>query len=164
MQTMGCADRSGPASAGRRLGGGQGMRIEIPEKKKLVYEMDMAIRWGDMDAMGHLNNTSYFRYLETIRIDWLVSLGQQPGPAKEGVVIVNAFCNFYRQIEYPGTVRLKMYASEPARTTFETWVTMERTDDAGVIYAAGGATTMWVDFPRQKAIELPDWLRELVTA
>ena len=100
------------------------MRIEIPEKKKLVYEMDMAIRWGDMDAMGHLNNTSYFRYLETIRIDWLVSLGQQPGPAKEGVVIVNAFCNFYRQIEYPGTVRLKMYASEPARTTFETWVTM----------------------------------------
>ncbi len=140
------------------------MRIEIPEKKKLVYEMDMAIRWGDMDAMGHLNNTSYFRYLETIRIDWLSSLGQVPGPAKEGVVIVNAFCNFYRQVEYPGTVRLKMYASEPARTTFETWVTMERSDDAGVIYAAGGATTMWVDFPRQKAIELPDWLRELVTA
>jgi acyl-CoA thioester hydrolase len=139
------------------------MRIEIPEKKKLVYEMDMAIRWGDMDAMGHLNNTSYFRYLETIRIDWLVSLGQQPGPAKEGVVIVNAFCNFYRQIENPGTVRLKMYASEPARTTFETWVTMERTDDAGVIYAAGGATTMWVDFPKQKAMPLPDWLRAIVT-
>lgn len=140
------------------------MRIEIPEKKKLVYEMELAIRWGDLDAMGHLNNTSYFRYFETIRIDWLGSIGQVPGPAKEGVVIVNAFCNFYRQIEYPGMVRLKLYASDPGRTTFETWVTMERTDDAGVIYAAGGATTMWVDFPRQKAIELPDWLRELVTA
>jgi acyl-CoA thioester hydrolase len=138
------------------------MRIEIPEKKKLVYEMDMAIRWGDMDAMGHLNNTSYFRYLETIRIDWLVSLGQQPGPAKEGVVIVNAFCNFYRQIEYPGTVRLKMYASEPARTTFETWVTMERTDQPGLVYAAGGATTIWVDMRAKKAIDLPEWVRTLV--
>jgi len=28
------------------------MRIEIPEKKKLVYEMSIPIRWGDMDAMG----------------------------------------------------------------------------------------------------------------
>jgi acyl-CoA thioester hydrolase len=153
----------GPSERRPSPGGGQGVRIEIPEKKKLVYEMDMAIRWGDMDAMGHLNNTSYFRYLETIRIDWLVSLGQQPGPAKEGVVIVNAFCNFYRQIEYPGTVRLRMYASEPARTTFETWVTMERTDLPGVIHAAGGATTMWVDFPKQKAMPLPDWLRAIVT-
>jgi acyl-CoA thioester hydrolase len=153
------------ASGERRPGfdAGVGMRIEIPDKKKLVYEMDLAIRWGDLDAMGHLNNTSYFRYFETIRIDWLNSIGQVPGPAKEGVVIVNAFCNFYRQIEYPGRVRLKLYASDPGRTTFETWVTMERSDLPGVVHAAGGATTMWVDFPKQKALELPVWLRELVT-
>jgi hypothetical protein len=44
-----------------------------------------------------------------------------------------------------------------------TWVTMARADAPGLVYAAGGATTMWVDFPRQKAIDLPDWLRELVT-
>jgi acyl-CoA thioester hydrolase len=139
------------------------MKIAIPEKKKLVYEMTLPIRWGDMDAMGHLNNTSYFRYFETARIDWLYTLGQVPGPAKEGIVIVNAFCNFYRQLEYPGDVLLKMYASDPGRTTFETWVTMARSDAPEVICAAGGATTMWVDFPRQKAINLPDWLRDLVT-
>jgi acyl-CoA thioester hydrolase len=57
------------------------MKIAIPEKKKKVYEMEMAIRWGDLDAMGHLNNTSYFRYFETARIDWLYTLGQVPGPA-----------------------------------------------------------------------------------
>ena len=139
------------------------MRIEIPEKKKLVSEMTMPIRWGDMDAMGHLNNTSYFRYLETIRIDWMSSLGQTPGPAKEGVVIVNAFCSFYKQLEYPGQVLMKMYTSDPGRTTFETWVTLERADAPGLIHAAGGATTMWVDFPRQKALDLPQWLRQLVT-
>ena len=139
------------------------MRIEIPENKKLLYETQMPVRWGDMDAMGHLNNTSYFRYLETARIDWLHTLGHVPGPAKEGIVIVNAFCNFYRQIEYPAQLLLKMYASDPARTTFETWVTIERSDMPGVMHAAGGATTMWVDFPRQKALELPAWLRELVT-
>ena len=29
------------------------MRLEIPERKKLVHESVMPIRWGDMDAMGH---------------------------------------------------------------------------------------------------------------
>jgi acyl-CoA thioester hydrolase len=139
------------------------MRIEIPERKKLVYQMELPIRWGDMDAMGHLNNTSYFRYMETIRIDWLSSLHQVPAADKEGIVIVNAFCNFYKQLEYPGQVLLKMYASDPARTTFETWVTMERAEAPGLVHAAGGATTMWVDFPKQKAMPLPDWLRDLAT-
>jgi acyl-CoA thioester hydrolase len=139
------------------------MRIDIPADKKLVFELTLPIRWGDMDAMGHLNNTSYFRYMETMRIDWMNSLGHVPGPQSEGIVIVNAFCNFYKQLEYPGTVCMKMYTSDPGRSTFETWATMERSDQPGVVAAAGGATTVWVDFPRQKSVPLPEWLRALVT-
>jgi len=139
------------------------MRYEIPEVKKLVYEMVIPIRWGDMDAMGHLNNTTYFRYLEIVRVDWLRQFNAEPKPEGEGPVIVNAFCNFYKQMEYPGDVLIKMYASDPGRTTFETWATMESAANPGVIHAAGGATTIWVDFPKQKAVELPTWLREMVT-
>lgn len=139
------------------------MKIEIPENKKQVFEMRLPIRWGDMDAMGHVNNTSYFRYLETVRIDWMYSIGCVPDPQGEGPVIVNAFCNFYKQLEYPGDILIRMYASDPGRTTFETWGTMERVDQPGVIYAAGGATTIWVDFPSQKAAALPDWMRAIVS-
>jgi acyl-CoA thioester hydrolase len=135
------------------------MKIAIPEKKKLVYEMTVPIRWGDMDAMNHVNNTIYFRYLEIIRIDWTRSIGCQPDPEGEGPVIVNAFCNFYQQLEYPGDVLLKMYVSDPARSSFESWCTMERPDDPGVIYAAGGATTVWINFRAQKSLPLPDWMR-----
>ena len=169
------------------------MKIEIPEKKRLVYQMTIPIRWGDMDAMNHVNNTTYFRYLETCRIDWMLSMGcdfwrqspnslsQKAGPAgapqgvaaklvpdpngrnkHEGPLIVNAFCNFYKQLEYPGEILIKMYASDPGRTTFESWASMERVDQPGVIYAAGGATTIWVDFKTQKAKTMPDWMRALV--
>ncbi|MBK7655296.1 MAG: acyl-CoA thioesterase [Burkholderiaceae bacterium] len=139
------------------------MRISLPLEKKLVFETSIPIRWGDMDAMGHLNNGTYFRYLETVRIDWMYSIGCVPVPTGEGPVIVNAFCNFYKQIEYPGTVLAKMYVSDPGRTTFESWCTLSRSDDPEVIYAEGGATTIWVDFPSQKAAALPDWIRALVT-
>ena len=139
------------------------MRYALPEHKKQVFETVMPIRWGDMDAMGHVNNTVYFRYLETARIDWFTSLGVAPDPKGQGPVIVNAFCNFHRQLEYPGDIRVTVYAGDPARTTFETWVTIERLDQPGEVYASGGATTIWVDFPRQKAVDLPGWLRDLVT-
>jgi len=96
-------------------------------------------------------------------IDWMSSIGALPDAQGDGPVIVNAFCNFYKQLEYPGDVVVKMYVSDPARTTFETWGTMERADQPGVIYAAGGATTIWVNFPKQKSHDLPDWMRQIVT-
>jgi acyl-CoA thioester hydrolase len=135
------------------------MKIDLPETKKLVYEMTIPIRWGDMDAMGHVNNTVYFRYLETIRIQWLTTLGAQPDPKGQGPVIVNAFCSFHKQLEFPGNVRVKMFVSDPGRSSFESWATLEREDDPGTVYASGGATTVWVDFPAQKSAPLPDWLR-----
>ena len=135
------------------------MRFDIPEARKLTHEMVIPIRWGDMDAMGHVNNTVYFRYLEIVRIDWLHAVGGAPDPAGDGPVIVNAFCNFYRQLEFPGDVLARHYVASPGRTSFETFITLERTDQPGMIYAAGGATTVWVNFPQQKSAPIPDSLR-----
>jgi acyl-CoA thioester hydrolase len=136
------------------------VRIEIPERKKLVYEARLPIRWGDMDAMGHVNNTTYFRYLETVRIDWARSIGCDPDPLGQGIVIVNAFCTFHKQLEYPGDILVKMYVSDVGRSSFDSWATIERVDDPGVVYASGGATTVWVDFPAQKSMPLPAWIRQ----
>ena len=138
------------------------MKIDIPDEKRLVHEMLIPIRWGDMDAMGHINNTVYFRYMETARIEWVNALGFAPKPGGEAIVIVNAFCNFIRQFEYPGTVRIKTFASNPGRSSFDTWVTMERSDQPGTVDATGGATVVWVDVAAQKSAPLPDWLRREV--
>jgi len=138
------------------------MKIEIPEAKKLVHTMELPVRWGDMDAMGHVNNAVYFRYLESARIEWMRQVGGPVNPGGQGPVVASAFCNFYRQLQFPDVVRLKLYVSDPARTTFETWCTMERVDEPGVVCAAGGATIIWVDMARQKAVDLPEHLRAVV--
>lgn len=138
------------------------MRFDIPEQKKLTYEMVIPIRWGDMDAMSHVNNTIYFRYMETIRIEWMHSIGGAADPRGEGFVIVNAFCNFIRQLEYPGDVMAKHYVANPGRTSFDTFITLERTDEPGVLYATGGATTVWIDFPAKKSLPLPAAIRALL--
>jgi acyl-CoA thioester hydrolase len=138
------------------------MRLDIPEEKKLTFEMTIPIRWGDMDAMGHVNNTIYFRFFETVRLAWLHKVGGALDVNGEGVLIANAFCNFIKQLEYPGDVIARHYVTKPGRSSFDTFVTLERSDTPGEIYATGGATAVWVNFKEQKSRPMPDWLRALM--
>ncbi|WP_344868708.1 thioesterase family protein [Comamonas faecalis] len=124
--------------------------------------MTIPMRWGDMDAMGHMNNAVYFRFMETARIDWLTALGYGANPQGEGVVIVNAFCNFLHQFQYPSDVHVRTFISPPGRSSFDTWTTMERADRPGVLHSTGGATVCWVDFKAQKSAPLPQSLRDLL--
>ena len=140
------------------------MRFTVPEDKKLTHEMVIPIRWGDMDAMGHVNNTIYFRYFEVVRLDWIYKVGASVDPATgQGPLIVNSFCSFLRQLEFPGDVRARHYVANPGRSSFDTFMTLERTDEPGVIYAEGGATTVWTDYAARKSAPMPEWFRALVS-
>ncbi len=140
------------------------MRFVVPEEKKLVHEMVVPIRWGDMDVMGHVNNTVYLRFFEIVRLDWMYGLGRRVDPAAgEGPVIVNAFVNFLRQLDFPGDVRLRHFVANPGRTSLDTYVTVERTDEPGALYAEGGAKMVWTDYAARKSKPLPDWFRAIVS-
>src|SRR5689334_6819003 len=86
--------------------------MESPQsaRRKLVHVERIAIRWGDMDAMGHVNNTVYFRYMEQARISWFDALVPEDEAWKTtGIVVANASCNFKRPFNYPGTVEIKVF-------------------------------------------------------
>jgi acyl-CoA thioester hydrolase len=135
------------------------MRFMIPVQKKLVFEMVIPMRWGDMDAMKHINNALYFRYFEIVRLEWFRSLGYVGSERTEGPVIINAFCTFLRQLEYPGDLLVRHYVGAVGRSTVDTYVVVERTDQPGTVYAEGGATVVWSEFGKQKSLPLPDKLR-----
>ncbi len=135
------------------------MRFELPAQKKLVHETVMPIRWGDMDVMGHVNNTIYFRYMEVARLEWVFKTGSKVGTAGEGTIVINAFCNFLRQLEFPGDIRVTMYVANPGRSSFESYHTIERTDEPGVVYAEGGARMVWTDYAAKRSLPIPDWFR-----
>jgi acyl-CoA thioester hydrolase len=138
------------------------LRFHVPDEKKLVHEMTIPIRWGDMDAMGHVNNTIYFRYFEIVRLEWIFKVCGSYQTGAQGPIIVNAFCNFLRQLEYPGDVLAKFYVTNPGRSSFDTYLTLERTDLPGVIWAEGGAKTVWTDYAAKKSVPLPEWFRALL--
>jgi acyl-CoA thioester hydrolase len=59
------------------------------------------MRWGDMDALGHMNNTVYFRYLEQARISWFDSIGCDYRTQAEGPILGSISCRFVLPAVYP---------------------------------------------------------------
>jgi acyl-CoA thioester hydrolase len=131
-------------------------------RKKLVHATRMPIRWGDMDAMGHVNNTLYFRYMEQARIEWFTEAGCDPDPNGEGPVIINARCTFIKQLKYPGEIEVRTFVASPGRSSFEMYHEIRLVDQPHVLSAEGGAKVVWVDFPSEKSAPLPDWVRALL--
>jgi acyl-CoA thioester hydrolase len=134
---------------------------------QLVHTMRMPIRWGDMDAMGHVNNTVYFRYIETARIAWLEQVGGMVNPEGQGPVIVNASMNFLKQLTYPGEIEVRTFVAPPGRASVEVSheIRLVGADGApGALHAAGTAKVVWVDFRIGKSAPLPETLRAALPA
>ena len=135
--------------------------------KKWVHTMRMPVRWGDMDAMGHVNNTVYFRYIETARIAWLEQAGALPDPGATGPVLINAQCAFLKQLTYPADIEVTSYVGPPGRSSFEMSheIRLVGADgQAGALHAEGGAKIVWADFAAGKSVPLPEAIRGLLPA
>jgi acyl-CoA thioester hydrolase len=130
------------------------------EQKKLVHTERIALRWGDMDAMGHVNNTLYFRYMEQARIGWFEALVPQAEAWKStGIVIVNASCNFRKPMNYPGTVEVKVFAGAPGGSSVPTFYELSIEKE---LYADGAAVVVFIDMQAQKPVRIPERIRSLL--
>ncbi len=127
--------------------------------RKLVLTSHMPIRWGDQDAMGHVNNTVYFRYMEQARIEWLEACGYCTSVTQtEGPVIVNASCTFQIPFTYPGTVECRMFLGAPGRSSVGTYYELRLVGDER-LFAEGAAKLVWINPQTGKSIPLPEALR-----
>jgi acyl-CoA thioester hydrolase len=115
-----------------------------------------------MDALGHVNNTCYFRYMEQARIEWLYGLRpDQQAYADTGPVIVNASCTFLRPLVYPGEVEVNMLLGELGRTSVGSFYDIRMN---GETYAEGAAKIVWIELASGKPSPLPSIIVEPLRA
>lgn len=132
--------------------------------RRLVYSCTLPVRWGDMDAFGHVNNAMYLRYLEEARVQMLVEmLGNQITEGDFATVVINVGCTFLKPITYPDTVRIDCYAGELGRSSFMTWYEVFALSDPEPMASEGYAKVVWMDRRTGKSAPLPDYLVQAVT-
>jgi len=120
----------------------------------------IAVRWGDMDAMGHVNNAKYFTYCESARMSYFqaIELDRHKEEASHGPALVTATCNFLAQVHYPADLEVLARTIEIGRKSFtlEYRILRKDTDD---MVADGTSVVVWVDYAEGKAIPLPENLK-----
>lgn len=135
----------------------------MEHKKKLIHVTKMPIRWGDMDAYGHVNNTVYFRYMEQARVEWVEDMHIVVRPGGDGPVIINASCTFLAPMTYPGMVEVKTFVGAIGRSSFQTYVEM-RIEGDDTLYAEGAAKVVWMNTLSGKSVPVPDQVRAALEA
>src|SRR5947209_5494669 len=67
-----------------------------------IHRADIQVRFGDTDALGHINNASIASYAEIGRLEFLSALGS----SVRSLILANLTIDFRRQIHLGDTVRV----------------------------------------------------------
>jgi acyl-CoA thioester hydrolase len=122
------------------------------------FSCEMPVRWGDLDAYGHVNNTLYFRYFEEARFQWMLEKGL-PLKSDTHPVVVTIGCTFLRPIFYPETLRIDVFLSEPGRSSFMVTYKVYTLSQPETPAAEGYSKVVWVSSVDGKSVPLPDQVR-----
>lgn len=121
------------------------------------------VRWGDMDAFSHVNNAQYFTYCESARIAYFerLGIGLDRSAVQQAPAVVTATCNFLRQVHYPATLEVGVRTVKVGRSSFtlEYGIYLQDTEER---VADGSSVVVWVDYQAEKAMPLPDNLRQQI--
>lgn len=108
-----------------------------------VFRHVMPMRWGDLDALNHVNNTLYFRYFEDARMR-LFSMAGIESSTRIGV-LAHASCDFLKPLHYPATLIVKLVLARLGRSSLDMDTIIETEGEPGVIHARGKSIMVGAD-------------------
>ena len=119
--------------------------------KKYPDRYSSDIKWGEMDAMQHLNNTFYFRYFECAR---MLFWDRLEAPATIGPILASTSCKFRRPLYYPDQIVAGANVLSVSEDRFTVghaiWSEREKT-----LAAEGDAVIVSFDYSLKKKTALP---------
>ncbi|NLY64134.1 MAG: acyl-CoA thioesterase [Alcaligenaceae bacterium] len=126
-----------------------------------VHTFVFVLRWSDMDMLGHLNNTIYFRAMEEARITFIDAIRPSFEPGT-GVVVGHLSCDFLRAMTYPGNALVKHELTRMGRSSMEHKITIEKEDEPGVVYATARSVLVLSNLATGRSQSWTDEMRSLI--
>lgn len=129
-------------------------------RQEFRYWKTIEVRWGDMDAQGHVNNTVYFTYCESARVELLRLIGFKGKQAglTEGPTLVHASCDFKRQVVYPAKLDVGIRVDRIGQRSFKMvyGIFFHGTDEVSAVAVSINA---WANYAEGRSVELPEGIR-----
>ena len=130
------------------------------ETPNRLIRVSMPVRWRDLDAFNHVNNSKYLSYLEEARLQWMLTVPGQGMDEHVVPVVAAAHLNYRRPIEWPNDVAIELFIERLGNTSVGIGHRIVAADDADVLYCDGNVVLVWIDRDSGRAAPLPKAVRE----
>lgn len=133
-----------------------------PIRADFASIVPIKVKWGEMDVLGHVNNTVFFRYSEDGRIDYIDAIsGDSQVEASHAPILADLQCSFLQQLHYPANVEIGTRTRRIGRSSLK----LEQGlffADSDTLIAAYDSIVVWFDYGAQTSMRIPDPIRERI--
>lgn len=124
------------------------------------------VRYGDLDAQGHLNNARYLTFFEQARIRYFVALGLfEIGQSfmDVGVIMAESKVTYHAPVEYGTPVKAGACTCRLGNKSMTVQQSIVHAE-TGQVFASGYVILVAFDYHTQTTIPIPDKMRETIRA
>ncbi len=131
-------------------------------KSEYRHTLRIIVAWGDMDALAHVNNTQYFRYMESARVDFLQQYEHLMPMPRAGVGPILAYidCQFSLPLTFPDKVIVGSRITEVGNTSVKLEQAIYSTG-LEKIAASSKSVLVLIDYATGEKVRVPDTVREM---
>ena len=125
------------------------------------YYHPIEVRYGDIDAQGHVNNAVYLTYMEQARIGYLRHLGLWDGASffDTGIILAEATVSFLRPIRLTQPVEVGVRVNHLGNKSFTMEYVLEDAHTREPL-ARGRSVLVTYDYRQGRSIPIPPTWRE----
>ena len=121
---------------------------------KVLIRMPIELRWRDLDAFNHVNNSNFMTYLEEARIRWFDTVGEAWVTDETAPLLAAVQMNYKVPIPYPSKIVVELLADRIGTSS----VTIGHrivSDDGATLHADGHVVMVWIDRRSGRPTPLP---------
>lgn len=134
-----------------------------PDNRKPLFRMPLQLRWRDLDAFNHVNNSNFLTYLEEARIRWFDSIGEAWVTDDFAPLLAAVQLNYRQPVPYPSDLAVELYVDKVGTSSLTIGHAIA-SGDGGTLYCDGHVVAVWIDRASGRPRPLPDAIRDAVSS
>ncbi len=125
------------------------------------FSFPIQMRWNDLDALGHVNNSVYVTYFEIARGQFMLNACPSWDWTKDMFLIANVHVDFLKELLLTSTtplVHVRTVKIGGKSFVLEYIITSGKGEET-IIHARGTTTQIMFDMKTRQTIEIPERVR-----
>lgn len=131
---------------------------ETPAATQPLFVATLGVRWRDLDAFNHVNNSNYLTYLEEARLQWLQHVRDWFSEDAMPVLAASEL-QYRRPIEWPASLHIELRCIRLGNSSMTIAHRIVAADDPDRLYCDGHVVMVWMNPATGKPVPLPATIR-----